>query len=100
MSSRMPLVIWFLVASFALVFGSLAFMALSEQAIALGSRSTAGVSHRSGQSAVLTGYVFAALAFASLGIPAARNRFRALIWLGLLLAWLALVCWYQFFGSP
>jgi hypothetical protein len=96
MSHRVPWVIWFLVASFALVFGSLAFIALSEQVISLGSRSAAGVSVRSGQSAVFIGYLYAAFALASLGIPAARNRFRALIWLGLLLAWLALIGWYQF----
>jgi hypothetical protein len=96
MSSRVPLVIWFLAASFTLVFGSLAFIALNEQAISLGSRSAAGVSYRSGQSAVFTGYAFAAIALASLGALALRCRFRALVWLGLLVAWLALVGWYQF----
>lgn len=87
--TRMRLTGMVAVATFvaALVFASLAWIAISERSITLASKT--GLNHSEGLAAVIHGFVFIGIAIALLGTFASASRWRNLIWLGLALAWAA-----------
>jgi hypothetical protein len=87
-----PFIIWFAVAAFVIVFGSLAWIAITEKAISTGTR--VGISHKEGLNAVVSGFVYLGVAVAALGVLAYRSRFKRLIWLALAIAWLVVVIAY------
>jgi putative exporter of polyketide antibiotics len=87
-----PFIIWFAVAAFVTVFGSLAWIAISEKAISTGTRT--GISHKEGLSALVAGFFYLGVAVAALGVLAYRNRFKRLIWLALAVIWLLSVAGY------
>jgi hypothetical protein len=87
-----PFLIWFAVGAFVVVFGSLGWIAISERSISTGTR--AGISHKEGLNAVVSGFFYLGVAVAALGVLAYRNRFRRLIWLALAVVWLTGVAIY------
>jgi hypothetical protein len=87
-----PFIIWFAVGAFVIVFGSLAWIAITEKAISTGTRT--GISHKEGLGAVVSGFFYLGVAVAALGVLAYRNRFKRLIWLALAVAWLLGVAIY------
>lgn len=92
-----PFIIWFAVAAFVLVFGSLGWIAITEQSISTATRT--GTSHKEGPAAVLAGFFYLGVAVAALGTLAYRNRFKRLIWLGLAIAWMLGVAGYFLVAS-
>jgi TRAP-type C4-dicarboxylate transport system permease small subunit len=76
-SNRLPFVVWLLCLSFAIVFGTHGWVAVTERWITTGGRT--GIHHSEGLSAVVQGCFFLGVAVASLGLLAMANRFKRLI---------------------
>ena len=94
---KLPFIAWFGAIVFAVVLGSLGFLAITERAITTGGRN--GIHHAEGTSAVVLGFGFIGFAFASLGSLAVFNRFRNLIWFLLALLWLASIAIYSLYAQ-
>ena len=83
---------WFGALLFALVFGALAFLALTERNITVGGKT--GIHHFEGTAAVNLGFGYLAVAIGSLGYLAKGCWLRVFIWAGLALVWLGIVAVY------
>ncbi len=77
-----------------IIFGSLAFIALSEKAISFGSPKSVSINHQVGFSAIVTGILFMAGALASLGYLTKNTAYFRLYFILALGGWIAFIVWY------
>ncbi|MGE5523883.1 MAG: hypothetical protein ACM3SS_09205 [Rhodospirillaceae bacterium] len=83
---------WLGALAFALVFGALSYVALTERQITVGGKT--GIHHFEGAAAIDAGFFYLAVAIGSLGYLAKGNRFRVWIWTGLGTVWVCAVATY------
>lgn len=82
-------------ASLALICAAVAWLAISERRITLGSRH--GISYSEGLDAVIQGWLFVGAALTVVGILASLSRWKRLIWIALFALWVAAVAIYFVF---
>jgi len=92
---------WFLCTLWTFVWGSLAYIALTEKSITLGAgKFGLGGGHSEGGAAIATGFLALGAAACGIGWLFRLNRYRRLLRLTLFLCWLVSIALYALLARP